>query len=148
MRFLRMLTNSLLAGALGAAYLTILVLQLNPQVPLASTTVVRWYATLGAFYGIQLAVLFYVTMVLREFVSLDVFSPGWVSVRLLAWLSAVAAAVAALADVAESARASRRSSTRQRAGASPSARWPPAPRRSCCWASPSRTTPSADAAAR
>ena len=36
MRFLRMLTNSLLAGALGAAYLTILVLQLNPQVPLVS----------------------------------------------------------------------------------------------------------------
>ena len=91
-----MLTNSLLAGALGAAYLTILVLQLNPQVPLVSMTVVRWYATLGAFYGIHLAVLFYVTMVLREFVSLDVFSPGWVSVRLLAWLSAVAAAVAAL----------------------------------------------------
>ena len=56
----------------------------------------RWYATLGAFYGIHLAVLFYVAMVLREFVSLDVFSPGWVSVRLLAWLSAVTAAVAAL----------------------------------------------------
>ena len=40
--------------------------------------------------------LFYVAMLLREFVSLDVFSPGWVSVRLLAWLSAVTAAVAAL----------------------------------------------------
>ena len=36
MRFLRMLTNSLVAGALGAAYLTILLLHLNPQVPLAS----------------------------------------------------------------------------------------------------------------
>ena len=33
-------------------------------------------------------------MVLREFVSFDVFSPGWVSVRLLAWLSAASAAVA------------------------------------------------------
>ena len=39
MRFLRMLTNALLAGALGAAYLTILLLQLNPQVPLASPSV-------------------------------------------------------------------------------------------------------------
>jgi hypothetical protein len=38
MRFLRMLTNSLLAGALGAAYLTVLVLHLNPHVPLASDT--------------------------------------------------------------------------------------------------------------
>jgi len=96
MRFLRMLTNSMLAGALGAAYLTILLLQLNPQVPLLSMSVVRWYATLGAFYGIHLALLFYVAMLVREFVSLDMFSPGWISVRLLAWLSAAAAAAAAL----------------------------------------------------
>jgi Type I phosphodiesterase / nucleotide pyrophosphatase len=95
MRFLRLFTNSLLAGALGAAYLTILLLQLNPQVPLVSHTVWRWYATLGAFYGIHLAILFYVTMLLRELVSVEVFSPGWISVRLLAWMSAVAAAVAA-----------------------------------------------------
>jgi len=95
MRFLRLFTNSLLAGALGAAYLTILLLQLNPQVPLVSHTVWRWYATLGAFYGIHLALLFYVTMLLREFVSVDFFSPGWISVRLMAWLSAAAAAVAA-----------------------------------------------------
>lgn len=95
MRFLRMFTNAMLAGALGAAYLTILLLQLNPQVPLLSMSVPRWYATLGAFYGIHLALLFYVAMLVREFVSLDLFSPGWISVRLLAWLSAVAAAVAA-----------------------------------------------------
>jgi Type I phosphodiesterase / nucleotide pyrophosphatase len=94
MRFLRLLTNSLLAGALGAAYLTILVLQLNPQVPLASASVWRWYLTLGLFYGVHLALLFYVTMLLREFFSVEVFSPGWISVRLLAWLSAAAAAVA------------------------------------------------------
>ena len=41
MRFLRMLTNSLLAGALGAAYLTVLVLQLNPQIPILSSTTWR-----------------------------------------------------------------------------------------------------------
>src|SRR5829696_9844345 len=95
MRFLRMLTNALLAGALGAAYLTILLLQLNPQVPLLSGTVWRWYATLAALYGVHLAILFYVTMLLRDFVSVEIFSPGWISVRLLAWLSAIAAAVAA-----------------------------------------------------
>jgi hypothetical protein len=94
MRFLRLLTNSLLAGALGAAYLTILVLQLNPQVPLVSASVWRWYVTLGLFYGGHLALLFYVTMLLREFFSVDIFSPGWISVRLLAWLAAAAAAVA------------------------------------------------------
>jgi len=95
MRFLRLFTNSLLAGALGAAYLTILLLQLNPEVPLVSSTVWRWYATLGAFYGVHLAILFYVAMLLREFASVHIFSPGWISVRLLAWLSAAAAAVAA-----------------------------------------------------
>ena len=95
MRFLRLLTNSLLAGALGAAYLTILVLQMNPQVPLASASVWRWYLTFGLLYGVHLALLFYVTMLLRDFFSVEIFSPGWISVRLLAWLAAAAAAVAA-----------------------------------------------------
>jgi predicted AlkP superfamily pyrophosphatase or phosphodiesterase len=95
MRFLRMLTNSLLAGALGAAYLTVLVLQLNPQIPIMSSTTWRWYVTLGMLYGVHLAVTFYVLMVVREFFALDVFSPGWASVRMLAWMGAAAAAVAA-----------------------------------------------------
>ncbi len=95
MRFLRMLTNSLLAGAFGAAYLTVLVLQLNPQIPLFSGTVWRWYVTLGALYGLHLAVIFYVVMVVREFFALDGLSPGWASVRLLAWMGAAAAAVTA-----------------------------------------------------
>lgn len=90
-----MLTNSLLAGALGAAYLTVLVLQLNPQVPLASATTWRWFATLGLLYGVHLAVVFYVVMVVREFFSLDVLSPGWASVRVLAWMAAASSAVAA-----------------------------------------------------
>jgi predicted AlkP superfamily phosphohydrolase/phosphomutase len=95
MRFLRMLTNSLLAGALGAAYLTVLVLQLNPQIPLVSTTSWRWFATLSMSYGLHLAVVFYVVMMAREFFALDALSPGWASVRLLAWMAAASAAVAA-----------------------------------------------------
>src|SRR3954452_2161624 len=96
MRFLRMLTNSMLAGALGAAYLTVLVLQLNPQIPIVSSSTWRWYLTLAALYGVHLAVIFYVVMVVREFFALDVFSPGWVSVRMLAWMGAAAAAPAAV----------------------------------------------------
>jgi hypothetical protein len=96
MRFLRMLTNSLLAGGLGAAYLTVLVLQLNPDVPLLSDTAWRWFSTIGLLYGLHLAVAFYVAVVVREFFVLDVLSPGWASVRLLAWLGAAAAATAAL----------------------------------------------------
>jgi predicted AlkP superfamily phosphohydrolase/phosphomutase len=91
-----MLTNSLLAGALGAAYLTVLVLQLNPQIPLLSQTTSRWYLTLSLFYGVHLAVTFYVVLVLREFFAFRVLSPGWASVRVLAWMGASAAAVAAV----------------------------------------------------
>jgi magnesium-transporting ATPase (P-type) len=104
MRFLRMLTNSLLAGALGAAYLTILVLQLNPQVPLLSASTWRWLTTLSLAYGVHLAVTFYVTIVIREFFMLRVLSPGWASVRMLAWMAAVLAALAGHVDVAQRRR--------------------------------------------
>ncbi len=90
-----MLTNSVLAGAFGAAYLTVLMLQLNPQMPVFSASTWRWFYTLAMFYGVHLAVLFYVAIVVREFFTLGVLSPGWVSVRLLAWMGAVAAGVAA-----------------------------------------------------
>ena len=95
MRFLRMLTNSLLAGAFGAAYLTILVLQLNPDVPLLSATTGWWFVTLGALYGLHFAVILYVIIVAREFFTMNVFSPGWISVRLLAWFGAALSAGAA-----------------------------------------------------
>jgi hypothetical protein len=95
MRFLRMLTNALLAGVLGASYLTVLVLQLNPQVPIASDTTLRWLLTFIGFYGVHLAVVFYVLMMAHEFFSLEMLSPGWVSVRVLAWFSAALAAGAA-----------------------------------------------------
>lgn len=96
MRFLRMLTNALLAGAFGAAYLTIIVLQLNPDVPLLSATPWWWFLTLGMLYGVHFAVVFYVILVAREFFAMDPLSPGWVSVRLLAWLGAVLSAGAAI----------------------------------------------------
>ena len=91
-----MLTNAVIAGALGAAYLTVVLLQLNPHVPLLSPSTWRWFATLALFYGVHLAALFYVLMVTREFFSLDVLSPGWVSVRVLAWLVAGVSCLAAL----------------------------------------------------
>ncbi|MEO6212716.1 MAG: alkaline phosphatase family protein [Vicinamibacterales bacterium] len=96
MRFLRMLTNSLLAGALGAAYLAIVVLQLNPHVPLASVTPWWWLGTIGLLYGVHIAVVCYVMIVAREFFAMDIMSPGWASVRVLAWLAAALAAGAAV----------------------------------------------------
>ena len=96
MRYLRMLTNSIAGGALGAAYVMVLVLQLNPQVPLLAPGVWRWFVTLLAFYGVHLSVLFYALIVLRELLGATSLSPGWLSVRILAWLSALTAAAAAL----------------------------------------------------
>ena len=45
----------------------------------------------------HLAILFYLLIVGREFFTMNVLSPGWASVRVLAWLAAAcAAAVAAV----------------------------------------------------
>ena len=96
MRFLRTLTNSLLAGALGAAFLTIIVLQLNPNVPLVSGTTWRLFVMLALFYGVHLAALFYLLMVGGEFIGVYALSPAWVSVRVLAWLAAASSGVAAV----------------------------------------------------
>jgi hypothetical protein len=90
-----MLTNAVAGGVLGAAYLAVLVLQLNPQVPLASATAVRWFTTLVAFYGLYLSVGLYVLLVGRELLASRPLSPGWLSVRLLAWLGSGGAAIAA-----------------------------------------------------
>jgi len=91
-----MLTNSLLAGALGAAFLTIIVLQLNPSIPLLSATTWRLFVALALFYGVHLAVVFYLLMVGREFIGLYGLSPGWMSVRILAWLTAALSAGASV----------------------------------------------------
>jgi hypothetical protein len=96
MRYLRMLTNAVTGGVLGAAYLAVLVLQLNPQVPIASTTAMRWFGTLVMFYGLYLSVAIYLLILVREALSLQPLRPAWLSVRLLAWLGAAGATAAAL----------------------------------------------------
>ena len=90
-----MLTNAMIAGALGAAYLAIVVLQLNPDVPLASATPWWWFLSLGLTYGVLIALTCYALIVAREFFAMGALSPGWASVRMLAWLSAALAAGAA-----------------------------------------------------
>ena len=86
-----MLSNSVIAGGLAAGYLTVLVLQLNPQYPIAAGAVVPLALTLGAAYGINLTVAFYALIVFRQILAVEVLSPGWVSVRLLSWLLTMAA---------------------------------------------------------
>jgi hypothetical protein len=87
MRYLRMFSNAALAGALGAAFLTVLMLQLNPQIPLAPWPVLRLLGTLAAFHGVLLAAAFYLLLLVWRLLSSERLSPGWLSLRILAWLS-------------------------------------------------------------
>lgn len=91
-----MLTNAILGGALVGAYVTLLVLQLNPGIQLDSLAVARLLLTWWAFYGIHAAVFFYVLIVIREVIAVEVRSPGWMSLRLLAGFGTFAVSLAAL----------------------------------------------------
>jgi hypothetical protein len=97
MRFLRMFSNAVIAAGVGAVYLSMLFLQLNPGVPLYPLNIVALTVTLALFYGVHLVVGFYALIVLRLMIGTERLSPGWVSLRLQAWLlTADAAGVAAL----------------------------------------------------
>ena len=95
MRYLRMVTNALAAGFLAAAYLSVLVLQINPHVPIVSMTALRWFVALLALYGPYLSVIILLLILAREAVASRPLHPGWLSVRILAWLCAAAAIAAA-----------------------------------------------------
>ena len=92
MRYLRMFSNAVIAGVAGAVYLSVLILQLNPRVPLFPTEIGPLVVTLTLSYGVHLAVIFYALIVLRQLVAAKVVSPGWISLRLLSWLLTGAAA--------------------------------------------------------
>ena len=87
-----MLSNSVIAGGLAAGYLTVLVLQLNPQYAIDPGTILPLALMLGAAYGLNLTAVFYALIVIRQILAVEVLSPGWLSVRLLSWLFTIAAA--------------------------------------------------------
>ena len=95
MRYLRMLTNAIAGGVLVAMYLAVLVLQLNPQLPVVSSTALAWFGALLAFYGPYLSVALFFLILGRDLLATEPLRPAWLSVRLLAWLGAVGAGAAA-----------------------------------------------------
>ena len=95
MRYLRMLSNSVIAAGVSSGYLTVLVLQLNPAIEIGPVTLFPLALVLGAAYGANLTVGFYALIVLRQILAVEVLSPGWLSVRLLSWLCTIAAGAAA-----------------------------------------------------
>jgi predicted AlkP superfamily phosphohydrolase/phosphomutase len=90
-----MLCNSMAAAALATAYVIALVLHLNPTLPLHPARLAPLVATVGLFYVIHLTVICYILLVLRQLLAREVFSPAWISVGVLVWLSAMAAAAGA-----------------------------------------------------
>jgi hypothetical protein len=96
MHYLRMLTNSLVAGALVGAYVALLVLQLNPLVRLDSIASARLILTWAAFYGVHAAAFFYSLIVVRQLLSVEVRTPGWISLRILAAFATIAATMSAV----------------------------------------------------
>lgn len=91
MRYLRMLSNALIAAGVASGYLTVLVLQLNPAIQIGPGTLLPLAIVLGVAYGVNVTVAFYALIVVRQILAVEVLSPGWLSVRLLSWLCAIAA---------------------------------------------------------
>jgi type I phosphodiesterase/nucleotide pyrophosphatase len=90
MRYLRMLSNSLIGGMLAGTYVLVLVLQLNPGLPLNPARLAPLAAAVALFYGAHVAAVFYVLIVVRQIFAAEVLSPGWLSLRLLVWISTIA----------------------------------------------------------
>ena len=96
MRYLRMLSNSAFAGLLAAVYLAVLVLYLNPAVPVRSDTVLPIFTMMAATYGAHIAVASYLVYVIRQIALSEPSSPGWISLRLMTWSAAALSGTAAV----------------------------------------------------
>ncbi|HWW83541.1 MAG TPA: alkaline phosphatase family protein [Vicinamibacterales bacterium] len=96
MRYLRMLSNSVVAAGLGSTYILALFIQLNPSLPVNAPGFIALIATVGLFYIVNLTVAFYLLLVLRQLLARDLFSPAWLSVDVLSWLGALASGAAAV----------------------------------------------------
>src|SRR5688500_9303972 len=96
MRYLRMLSNSAFAGLLAAVYLTILLLYLNPAVPLESGAVMSLLAVTAVTYGLHIFVVSCARYVVRQIARGGPASPGWISLRLLTWRAAALGGTAAV----------------------------------------------------
>ena len=95
MRYLRMLSNSMAAAALATSYVIALVLHLNPSLPLHPSRLAPLLATVGLYYIVHLTAIAYILLVVRQLLAREVFSPAWLSVDVLTWMSAIAAAAGA-----------------------------------------------------
>jgi hypothetical protein len=90
MRYLRMLSNSMLVGFVAGLYIALLFVLLNPQVPLTFGATMPVLGVVLLSYGLHIGVLTYVLYVGRQLMVLEQRTPAWVSLRILAWSSGIA----------------------------------------------------------
>ncbi len=96
MRYLRLLTNALAAGILAAAYVIVLILELNPQLPLHPIHLLPLVWPIGIYYAGSAAVIVYAVMLIRQLFGRVALSPAWISVNVIVWTAASVAAAGAL----------------------------------------------------
>ena len=94
MPYLRLLTNASLAGALGAVMLAHVVLLLNPHVTLRPGVLFSLGWRVLATAGITLAGGFFFASLVRYLSTRR--GPGWLSFRLLAWMTTLVVGLGAL----------------------------------------------------
>jgi hypothetical protein len=97
MRYVRILANAAIGGALLAYYLLSLFLLLNPSLVAAGWTAGRLELTVLVFYAVGATGIFCGLIVVRQLVAGRDLSPGWISQGLLVWMVAASASVAAAA---------------------------------------------------
>jgi hypothetical protein len=95
MRYLRLLTNALAGGVLVALYVTVLLLQLNPQLSMASPEALGWLGVVAGLYLPYASVALFFVMLARDVVVGTSLRPAWFSVRLLVWVGTAVVATAA-----------------------------------------------------
>lgn len=94
MPYLRLLTNALVAGALGATMLVHVLLLLNPHVPLRAGVLFSLGWRVLATAGLMLTAGFFVASLARYLSTRR--GPGWLSLRLLAWMTTLVVSLGAL----------------------------------------------------
>jgi hypothetical protein len=91
-----MLSNSVFAGLLASIYLTVLLLHLNPSVPLTPRAAWPLFTVITVSYGLHIAVVSYALYVLKQIAIVEPSAPGWISLRLLTWSAAALSGTAAV----------------------------------------------------
>lgn len=94
MPYLRLLTNALVAGALGATMLVHVLLLLNPHVPLRPAVLFSLGWRVAVTAGAMLTAGFFVASVARYLSTRR--GPGWLSLRLLAWMTTLVVSLGTL----------------------------------------------------